>query len=527
MFDLLIKNGTIVDGSGKEPFNADIALSDGKISKIAPIIKEGAGRVIDAEKQFVTPGFIDMHRHEDAFVFNSNYGEIQIRQGITTTINGNCGLSAAPLPPKYKDEILQYIKPIAGIIPQDKIFETFGDYLAIVEKEKLPINFGMLMGNGTLRMAVNGFANQLGGEEIRLAHKYIEDALQNGAFGISMGIAYMPEIFYDHKTFIKVLEPLRAQCIPITTHMRGEGNLLVEAVKEVINIAKDLQIPLHISHYKCLGKKNWGNVLKEATAQIEAAQSDGMQITVDVYPWTAGSTQLVQVLPPEFLEGGLDKTTQRLKDLQKRKECRQMLEKPQKHFENQIDLIGWENIMISSAPKNPAFVGKKITEIAEMTGKDPFEAAFDLLVEENCDVSMVNFIASPDDIETIMKYPYSAIISDSIYPASGNPHPRQYGTFALLLSDYVRDRKVLSLPIAINKITKKPADILKIKNKGVLKENYDADIAIFDLNKIENQADYINPRKLSKGFSFVIVGGEIAAENDVFLKTQSGKVIRR
>ncbi|MDR0822223.1 MAG: amidohydrolase family protein, partial [Endomicrobium sp.] len=229
MFDLLIKNGIIVDGNGKEPFNADIALLKGKISKIAPIIKEEASRVIDAAGQFVTPGFIDMHRHEDAFVFNPYYGEIQIRQGITTTINGNCGLSAAPLPLKYKDEILKYIKPIAGIIPQDKIFETFGDYLAVVEKEKLPINFGMLMGNGTLRMAVNGFANQLGDEEIRLAHKYIEDALQNGAFGISMGIAYMPEILYDHKTFIKVLEPLRGQGIPITTHIRGEGNLLVEA----------------------------------------------------------------------------------------------------------------------------------------------------------------------------------------------------------------------------------------------------------------------------------------------------------
>ncbi|MDR2587789.1 MAG: amidohydrolase family protein [Spirochaetales bacterium] len=530
MVDLIIANGNIVDGSGNEPYTAALALHAGKIVRIAPRIDMPAEKIIDAAGEYVTPGFIDMHRHSDAVVFSENFGELQLRQGITSTINGNCGLSVVPLPEKWRREILSYLNPIVGELPSGKKFETFSEYLALLEGEKLPINFGMYIGNGTLRTAVKGFEKgELSGEELSALHGYLEDALAAGAFGVSMGLAYMPENFYGLEGFARALAPLRGSSRPLVTHIRGEGNLLVESLEEVIRVAISLGVPLHISHFKCLGRKNWGHLLEKAIGVLDRAREGGQRLTCDVYPWTAGSTQLVQVLPPEFLEGGLDKTTQRLKDPLERKRCKEILSSSDTDFENQIDLVGWENIMVSSARReeNLSCVGKRITEIAAERGQDPFEAAFLLLASENCDVSMINFIACEEDIKTILHYPHSAVISDSIYPAGGMPHPRQYGTFAKLLADYVRDTKVLSLPEAIHKITRKPAEILSIENKGLIKEGFDADIAVFNLERIKNNATYLKPKELAEGFSYVLVGGVIANDHDRFLKTSSGKVLRR
>ncbi|GMO59364.1 MAG: amidohydrolase family protein [Treponemataceae bacterium] len=536
MFDTIITNARVVDGSGSEPFDGAIGIDKGKIVRIergAAVTMTGA-HIIDATGQYVTPGFIDMHRHEDAAVFSAGYGELQLRQGVTASINGNCGLSAVPSPQKYRADIEQYLKPIIGVLPADskdngKHFETFSEYLALLDAQPLPLSFGMYQGNGTLRMAVKGFASgRLSAREVQQVHRYLEDAIQNGAFGVSMGVAYVPENQYDHAGFVEALAPLRGSALPLVTHIRGEGNLLVSAVAEVIGVAEAVRVSLHISHYKCLGYKNWGRVLAEATALIDAARSRGTDVTVDVYPWTAGATQLAQVLPPEFLEGGLEAAAERLKDSAARKRCAEILKKPQTSFENQVELIGWENIMVTSVQteKNRDCVGKKISEIAYARGSDPFDAAFDLLADERCDVSMVNFIACEEDIETIMRLPYSIIISDSIYPANGNPHPRQYGTFPKLLSEYVREKKTLTLPEAIRKITGAPAQRLSIANKGLIKEGYDADIVIFDLNKVENHADYLNPKQFGTGLSYVLVNGITAIDHDVFLHTAQGKVLR-
>jgi N-acyl-D-aspartate/D-glutamate deacylase len=526
----VIHNGCIVDGSGGKPYRADIGVDQGKILRIARDITLPAAAKIDARNNYVSPGFIDIHRHEDAAVFREDFGEIQVRQGITTTINGNCGLSVVPFPKEQRAGISRYLKPIIGILPQDTEFERFSEYLQLLETQKLPINFGMHIGNGTLRMAVKGFEpGRLSKEEVQGIHRYLEDALESGAFGVSLGVVYMPETLYDHQGFIEVLEPLRGRAIPLVTHIRGEGNLLVESLLEVIALAEELQVPLHISHYKCVGHKNWGWLLEKAAKTLNQARERGVRITLDVYPWTAGSTQLVQVLPPEYLEGGLDKTTERLKDPGLRRECAAILKQPQTRFDNQIDLIGWENIMVSAVQteKNQAWVGKRITEIATARGCDVFDAAFDLLVEERCEVSMVNFIADERDIETIMQYPESLIISDSIYPPGGNPHPRQYGTFPKLLKDYILDRKLLPLETAIYKITGGPAKVFGIPRKGLIKEGYDADITVFDPAKIENHATYLEPRHYGTGFSAVLVNGVLANDHDRFLGSGSGKVLRR
>jgi N-acyl-D-aspartate/D-glutamate deacylase len=530
MHDLIIKNCTIVDGSGSDLFSADIAIKDGKFSRVAPGIRDEAAKTLDAKGKTATPGFIDIHRHEDAFVFRPDFGEVQLRQGITTTINGNCGLSIAPCPPKWREDILQYLKPIVGSLPEGIAFDSVSEYIAAVEKQKLPINFGMHVGDGALRMAAKGFAaGKLSSAEVATVHRYLEDAMASGIFGVSMGIVYQPESYYDVPGFIEALAPMKGKGIPIVTHIRGEGTLLVESLKEVISVAKGLDIPLHVSHYKCVGARNWGHLLRQATDLLEKEMAGGMSITVDVYPWGAGSTQLTQVLPPEFLEGGMAETTKRLKDPAERKRCIEVLTHPQDAFENQVELLGWENIMIGSVKtdKNRDCEGKRISEIAAMRGADPYETALTLLAEEDCEVSMINFIACDEDIETIMKLPYSYIISDSIYPDRGKPHPRQYGTFTKVLSEYVRDRKVLPLARAVNKFTHAPAARFGIRNKGLIREGYDADLAVFDLASIANHATYLDPRRLGTGFAWVLVNGRTANENDVFINNDAGRVVRR
>lgn len=529
MIQVLIKNAFIVDGTNTKGYKADIEINNGKIIKIDKNINKNAEKTIDANGKILAPGFIDIHRHSDAYVFKENYGEIQIRQGITTTINGNCGLSVAPSPKKWKKEIYNYLSLIIGSVPENIKFESFTEYLNIIDKEKLPINFGMHIGNGTLRMAVNGFENgKLTNIQYEKIHKLLNEAIDSGAFGVSMGLEYMPENMYEDSEIVKALEPIRNTNIPIVAHIRGEGDLLVNSLKEIISIAKDLNVPLHLSHYKCIGPKNWGHLLKEATNIILKSQNEGMKITADMYPWTAGSTQLVKLLPPEFLEGGHEKTLERLKDHNKREKCKNILKNKQMYFENILHSVGWKSIMITTVQtkKNQKFVGKNISEIAKLQGKDPYDEAFDLLIDEDLNISMVDFVAGEKDIETILKYPFTCIISDSVYPDKGLQHPRQIGTHAKVLQEFVREKHILKLEEAIYKMTYFPAKIFGIENKGRIKEGYDADIVIFNLEKIENHANYINPNISPTGFDYVLLAGEITNKYDNFINTGMGKVIR-
>ena len=534
MYDLIIKNGSIIDGTeNTKPFTGDIAVKNGIIAAIAPAINENTSHTINAAGKTVTPGFIDIHRHCDAAVFRPNFGEIELRQGVTTVINGSCGLSIAPCPPKWKNDILQYLKPITGslpISPSKPAFNSFSEYLSGLENISLPVNFGSHIGNGTLRMAATGFKSApLQQEDYALIHHYLQDALEAGCFGVSMGLIYMPECMYNISEITKALQPIRGQNIPLVTHIRGEGNMLLQSLEEVITIARKLEVPLHISHFKCVGRQNWGHLLKQAIALIEEAASQGMTITCDCYPWTAGSTQLMQLLPPEYLEGGINQITNRLRSCTERQKCAEIMEKPQSNYESIIPLIGWENIMITSleSPKNQRYIGKRVTEIAHEKGADPYTCAFDLLAEENCNVSIVNFIACEEDITTILQYHRSFIISDSLYPDSGKPHPRQYGTFPKIIEEYVVKRKILTLEQAVYKFTGGPAKTFGIPGKGLLQEGMDADITVFDPKAIRCNADYTSPDKLAAGFSYVFIKGVLVNSCDAVVNMDAGSVLRR
>lgn len=533
MFDLLIKNGVIVDGSGRQAFPGSVGILGGKITAVIPEKEDSlkgvrAERVIDVKGKYVTPGFIDIHRHADAAVFREGFGELELRQGLTTIVNGNCGLSVVPCPKERRQEILGFLAPIVGNMPAGVPLHSFRSYINAVKEQKLPLNVGMLIGNGTVRAAAAGYrSGSLTDGEMRQVHRYLEAALSDGALGVSLGIVYAPEYNYSTEEFKKVLEPMRNSGVQLFTHIRGEGDNFHASLREVVEIARYLEVPLHVSHLKCVGQRNWGHGIAKALDILDEARESGLAVSCDVYPYTAGSTQLIQILPPAYLEGGVPGILKRLTDPAMREKLTDILQKPGVDFENLVNLVGWENIRMTTLNRehNREYSGKSVAEIARLKGMDPYACAYDMLVEENCEISMVDFIASEDDVRKVMRYPYSNIISDSVYPAGGIPHPRLYGTFPRVLEKYVKEEKVLDLETAVKKMTSVPAAVCKLTTKGLIREGMDADLVVFDLERIHTGADYDQPKKPGEGFSYVFVNGEPAVVRDQIQKQSSGRVL--
>jgi len=525
-----IINGNIIEGSKQKSFKGSLLIDDGKIIKITTDdLSQIDCQTIDAQGKYVTPGFIDMHRHADVGIFKDNFGKNELCQGITTIVNGNCGLSVAPAPEEFKNDIYNYLKPITGSIPLDKDFSTFDKFINEIEKKKSAINLGFCVGNGTLRMSVSGFKpGQMSKEDIEMVKNNLNEAISAGALGVTMGLAYIPENNYSFDELIEVLTPMKDRNIPLVTHIRGEGNILVKAIEEVTKLAVTLNIPLNVSHFKAVGSQNWGEHLDQSIALLDEARKH-IPVTCDVYPYIAGSSQLAQLLPPWVQDGGISKAVERLKDTETRRRITEELSKPQTAYENILYSIGWKAILLTGMPsaKNQKYIGKTIQEIADEENRDPYEIAYDLLVEENFNVSMVDFIMCQEDVVKVMKYPYSSIISDSLYTDGGKPHPRVYGAFSEFLEKYIKEKKIMSIEEAIYKMTYHPASVYHIKNKGLIKQGYDADICIFDLNNIKASATYENPIQYSSGMDYVLVNGKVALKNNELICNNNGKVIKK
>lgn len=529
MVDLVIKDGTLVDGAGGTPYTADLAVVQGRIAAIGERLNLEAKTVVDAAGCLVTPGFIDIHRHGDYRVFSDEFGEIELRQGITSIVNGNCGHSLAPCPPAWADALREYLRPSMGAIERADVYPTFAGYLDALAARPLPLHVGCAVGNGTLRVAEAGFSSQpLDAGQIKQIQRRLQEALDAGALGVTCGIIYIPESFYSTEELLEVLQPLRGKDIPLTTHIRDEANGLHPALREVIRVARALEAPLHISHFKQVGRDNWGQGMQGAIRILDEARASGVRVTCDVYPYTAGSALLQQLLPQWVQEGGAGAMTARLSERKLRRQLTEELER--KKRDKAIDApYSWEDVMVSSVvtAKNKPCVGMRLTEIARERGVSDYDALFDLLVEEHGQVMMINFVMDEADMNRALQLPYSSLISDSVYPASGLPHPRIYGAFPRLLARYVRDEKLLDLPKAIRKMTSMPAEVYRIAGKGLLQVGYDADINVLDLAALSGSEDFLSPKRLATGFRAVIVAGERAVENDRYTPKGSGRVLRR
>ena len=488
---------------------------------------EVVGGTMDVAGRTVTPGFIDIHRHADAAAFRPDYGSLELRQGLTTIVNGNCGLSAAPFGPDHAAAIRAYLRPITGDIPDTLPSASLAAYLAALRD--LPLHTGMLVGAGILRADTAGYElEHLDEAHYRAIHRAMERALGDGALGVSLGLGYAPECFCTTEELIHTLEPLRGQDIPLTVHMRQEGAGVCTSVEEMLTVARTLRIPLHISHLKAMGRDSWGKKIPRALALLEQARQEGLDVSCDVYPYTAGSTQLLHILPPEFLEGGMDAVVRRLSDPAARRELARRIESGS-GFDDIARLAGWDGIYLTSlhCPEDHPFLGKSLAQIAALTGQDPLDCCCDLLVREDGQITMIDFMASEEDIIAILQSDLSNLISDATYPTEGMPHPRVYGTFPRLIQHFVMKKHALTLEQAVRKMTALPARALRLRHKGVIAEGMDADLCVFDPAQLRENGDYRCPCRMASGLDAVLVAGQPAVIHDTLTGAHAGTVIRR
>lgn len=510
MLDTLIKNARVLDGTGAKAFFADVGLQNGTIAAVGQLSDAQAAQVIDARGRCLTPGFIDMHRHPDAAALRGELGEPELRQGLTYLVGGNCGLSLAPLYGAHAQELATYLTPITGRFDSALRFETLGEYLSAAAHSAVPC--GMLVGMGTLRALAASFSPApLTLQQKRAVHAMLERALGDGALGVSLGLGYAPECFYSTQELLDVLAPLRGSGVPVTVHMRQEGDGVVQALQEMLTVARALRTPVEISHLKAIGRRNWRSAVPQMLALLRAAREDGLDVGCDVYPYAAGSTQLLHVLPPEFQRGGPDALCLALQDGQQRSAMRARMETG-RDFENITALVGFENVYATGLARaeNRRFEGQNLAAIARALGKGPFDALFDLLAQEHCAPGMIDFIADEADIEAILRAPFSCVISDATYPTEGLVHPRVYGAFTRLLEEYVCRRGVLTLAQAVHKVTGLPASRLRLRHKGRIAPGMDADLCLFDPAALHERASFAAPRQCSEGMALVLLGGKPA-----------------
>lgn len=522
MFEIVLKGGTIIDGTGSPGYIADIAFEKGKIAAIGHDLH--GQEELSVVGYTVTPGFIDIHRHGDAEVFRPGFGKLELAQGLTSIVNGVCGLSLAPFGDAHRNALLRYLQPVTGELDPNIPTTSMGEYLGALKN--LPINVGMMVGGGTVRSDVCGYtaADPLDYAPI---HRRIENALSQGALGVSLGLGYAPECFYSTASLIRALAPLQDSKYPIAVHMREEGDMVCEAIEEMVTVAKTLRCPLHISHLKAMGMRNWGKKIPSALALMNKARQEGIDVTCDVYLYEAGSTQLLHLLPPDYLAGGVDAIAERLRQPEKIEELRHRIATG-RDFDNIAQMIGWENIVVSSLPsmEHQRVIGKTMLEISDILSMDPVACLCKLLADERCAVTMIDRINCEEDICAILQDPYSSVISDATYPTKGLPHPRVYGTYPRLIQRYVLEQKILTLEEAVRKCTALPAEAMGLKGKGLLKPGMDADVVVFRPEDLREHSTFMDPRQLSTGMESVFVGGKAALRHGKPTGAPCGSVLQ-
>lgn len=529
----IIKNGLIYDGTGNPPFPGDILMEGEKIIEVAPHIEKEDAQVIDASGKAVTPGFIDIHRHCDIAPFtNPHFGEIELAQGITTTFVGNCGLAPVPSVPLWRKELYDYLEPVIGKPAEDLAFETYEDYCDALEAADLPVNMGFFAASDSIKVALKGFGSKAyTEEELAKAQEYVKSALDQGAFGITLGIMYQPECYSNREELEAVVKAAAGNGGILCTHIRGEGDSLVESVEEVIDVAAKAGVPLNISHLKSTGIRNWNSRIFEAIDRIEEARKSGQDVTADFYPYDGGSTTLQSLLPPTVMEESSEALVNALSGPQGKQRLRTELSKAHQGWDNMSESIGWDRIIVSSVTleKNAFMQGQTIGALAEKLGyEEPSDLVADLLVEEKGKVGIIVLSMSIKDVDAVARLPFTMLISDSLYGGDEkNAHPRLLGTTARFLNDFVIKRRVLPMEEAIRKMTYLPAERMGLKDRGLLRPRYQADVLVFQPEEFLDHADYTGNHGPCTGMNLVFLGGKQVFSNGRLLDRAGGRLLKK
>jgi len=525
-YDILVKDALIYDGTGEEPFKGDIGIIGGTIRATGDFKDDGAERVIDAKELSASPGFIDTHSHSGMGALVKPDTAHNIMQGITTCLVGQDAMGAAPVLEQFKGSWKKTMSGLEGDYRTDWNWTTISDYFKELEARDLGPNFAYLAPHGNIRLCVMGLDNrQPTPEEMEKMKDLLQECIDEGAFGMSTGMIYPPCSFATTGEFIELGKDLESRDALFVTHQRSEADTILDSMDEIIQIGEESGCRIHFSHFKVAGKKNWpyfGSVLEK----LDLCSRMGIRTTLDQYPYVAGSTTLSVILPPWVHDGGTEKLLERLKDVEARGKMTHDINRGIKGWDNFVDFAGLDGIFITfvKTDKNQVLVGKNLVELGEIRGKEPLEATYDLLLEEEASAGLVDFYGLEEHVRAILKRPEQNVCTDGIL--GGKPHPRVYGTYPRILGKYVRDEKVLDMKTAIFKMTGKPASVLGLKDRGVIREGTAADLVLFNPKTVRDRADYSDPLQFPEGIEYVLVNGKVLVDGGVHVPQKAGKVLR-
>ena len=529
-YDLLIKNGRVIDGTGRPGFVADVAIKNDRIARIGKLPKARARRVIDARGLVVAPGFIDMLGQSEFNLLIDPRAMSKVMQGVTTEITGE-GSSVAPMNERLIAEDADYYRRYNINVD----WRTLGEYFKRLERQGIGLNLGTFVGATQVRAYVVGFDDRPPTtDELIKMRRLVAEAMEDGALGVSTSLQYVPARFAKTNEIVELAMVAHRYGGIYATHQRSEANALDSSLAEVFEIGRRAHIPVEIWHLKTAYKKNWGR-MPEVLKRIEAARASGLKINANVYPYTAASTSLTACLPPWALEGGTERMIERLRDRNTRERLKREIMKDSKEWENiYLGSGGGAGVLISSVvhPELEGLQGKRISEIAAEQKKDELDALFDLLLADHGGTSAIYFMMSEDDVRAALRSPFVAICTDSGARATDGPlstdkgHPRGWGSYPRILSRYVRDEHLLTLEEAIRKMTSMPASRVGLKDRGILREGAYADITIFDPQTVRDRSTFENPNQYPEGIPYVIINGQLSVDNSERTKALAGRVLR-
>ncbi len=520
-FDVLIKNGTVYDGTGSKPRRADVLIRGDKIVAVGDFKNASAKTVVDARGMAVAPGFINMLSHSYNSLLTDARSLGELRQGVTTQIFGE-GSSMGPLTEEMKKR--------RGVTA----WTTLAEYLSYAEKKGISQNVASYIGATTIREYVIGLEDKKATpEQMKQMRELVRQEMEAGALGIGSSLIYAPAFYATTEELIEMCKVASQYKGKYISHMRSEGNQLIEAVEELLRISREANIPAEIYHLKASGEANWAK-MDQVIKMVEKARRQGLKVTADMYTYTAGSTGLNSTLPPWTLDGGFEALFKRLQDAETRKKIAAEVRTPTDKWENMYQLAGSPERILLVGFRNPAlkqYLGKNIAEVAKLRGKDPVETIMDLILEDRSRVDTVYFMMSEENVKKQLKLPWVSFGSDAASMAAegvflnSSTHPRAYGNFARLLGKYVRDEKVIPMEEAIRRLAALPAANLGLDRRGLLKADYFADVVIFDPKTIADRATFEQPHQYSVGMQHVFVNGKQILKDGEHTGITSGRAL--